>query len=135
MRCLLNNLDLTVTKDGEIFYPNGLNRPDNLNNNERIIINDVDDGDEFIVVVHAKSLSNKKQTYSLISTGCYGGVGIGSDMSASQSFANGNSDVIPKTGESVHEKESGVNTKSSAILTQLSALAVLVNASLGWIIA
>jgi hypothetical protein len=113
MRCLLNNLDLKVMKDGATFFPNGLNKPDKLNNNERIILTNVKDGDEFTVIVNAKSLSGKKQTYSLISTGCYGGIGIGEHLQESAKFANGGTDVS-STGDS------GVGTKSSASSPKLS---------------
>lgn len=126
MKCLLNNLDLTVIKDGITFFPNGLNRPDNLNNNERIILTDVNDGDEFTVVVNAKSLSARKQTYSLISTGCYGGIGIGDNLNESEKFANGGS------SESVHSKgSSSIATKSSASVPKLSAIGFLFT-TIGW---
>ncbi|KAL7513731.1 hypothetical protein ACHAXN_010998 [Cyclotella atomus] len=124
MKCLLNNLDLTVMKDGVAFFPNGLNRPDNLNNNERIILTDVNDGDEFTVVVNAKSLSGRKQTYSLISTGCYGGIGIGGDLKESEKFVNGGSSVSSNGG-------TGVSTKNSASLPKLSAIGLLFT-SVGW---
>lgn len=124
MTCLLNNLDLTVMKDGVAFFPNGLNRPDNLNNNERIILTDVNDGDEFTVVVNAKSLSGRKQTYSLISTGCYGGIGIGGDLKESEKFVNGGSSVSSNGG-------TGVSTKNSASLPKLSAIGLLFT-SVGW---
>lgn len=125
MRCLLNNLDLTVIKDGKVYYPNGRNRPDNLNNNERIIINDVDDGEEFTVVVYAKNLKDKKQTYSLVSTGCYGGVGIGNEMSESQSVASGSSNAASNNGESNYGNVSGVETKSSSSSSKFSSLVEL----------
>ena len=115
MRCLINNLDLTVTKVGapqDLYFPNGLTRSDNLNNNERVIIENVTDGDEFTVTVAATNLGTKKTKYSLISTGCYGGVGIGGGLSESEKFANGGSSNGDSEG-SVHEKEAGVTPMSN----------------------
>ena len=93
------------------YFPNGLAQSDNLNNNERVIIEDVTDGDEFTVIVDATNLGTKKTKYSLISTGCYGGVGIGGGLSESEKFASGGSNVDSE--ESVHDKEAGVQPKSN----------------------
>jgi hypothetical protein len=119
MRCLLNNLDLTVIKDGNTYFPNGLKRPDSLNNNERVVMEDVNDREEFKVVVNAKSISKKSQTYSLIATGCFGGVAINSgDLSESEKFAN----EIENTDPEVGGKQAGVTTKNSGGLTKASAV-------------
>lgn len=72
VRCLLNDLDLSITKNGTstVYYPNGLSSPDTVNNVERIIIDDIQDGDVFIVNVKASNLDRDKQVFSLIVTGC-----------------------------------------------------------------
>ena len=123
MKCLLNDLDLSVLKDGVKYYPNGLIRPDRLNNNERIIIDNVKDGEELSATVDAKSLSNEKQKYSLIASGCLEGVGTADDLSESENFANSNFEVINSdggstavtnsNGGSLHDKEAGVTLNSN----------------------
>lgn len=122
MKCLLNDLDLSVLKDGVKYYPNGLIRPDRLNNNERIIIDKVKDGEELSATVDAKSLSNEKQKYSLITSGCLGGIGTADDLSESENFANSNFDinsdggstaVTYSNGGSLHDKEAGVTLNSN----------------------
>ena len=123
MKCLLNDLDLTVLKDGAKYYPNGLSRPDRLNNNERIIIDNVRDGEELSATVNAKSLTNEKQKYSLIASGCLGGLGTADGFSESENFANSNvgvvnsngglSGVTNSNGGSLHDKEAGVTLNSN----------------------
>jgi len=75
---LVNDLDLTVTKDGDtsgkIYYPNGLDSRDSLNNVERVIIQDVEDRDEFTITVNAFNLDTFSQNFALVATGCFGGV-------------------------------------------------------------
>jgi hypothetical protein len=117
MRCLLNNLDLTVIKDGKFYYPNGLLQPDTINNNERVIMENVQDGDEFTVVVNARSLSKTSQVYSIIATGCFGGVGV--STSDAESFVSGGS------GEGFVEVLGTKNVaKSSADLAKLSRTSI-----------
>ena len=84
-RCLINDLDLTVTRDGDVnqtvYYPNGLNRPDNINNVERIVVDNVDDGETFSIRIRATNLDESSQKFSLVATGCFGGVGNELDTS------------------------------------------------------
>lgn len=75
LRCLVNDLDLTVTDaSGKTYYPNGLASRDNLNNVERVIIEDVEDRDEFTITVDAFNLDTFSQNFALVATGCFGGV-------------------------------------------------------------
>lgn len=75
LRCLVNDLDLTVTDaSGKIHYPNGLASRDNLNNVERVIVEDVEDRDEFTITVDAFNLDTFSQNFALVATGCFGGV-------------------------------------------------------------
>ena len=80
-KCVLNDLDLTVTLSGKIHYPNNLGGPERNNNAERVIIEGVNDGDVATITVAAYNLASKSQFYSLVATGCFGGV-------ANQNFIN-----------------------------------------------
>uniref|UniRef100_A0A7S2HNE7 subtilisin n=1 Tax=Helicotheca tamesis TaxID=374047 RepID=A0A7S2HNE7_9STRA len=73
--CLVNDLDLLVIKKGNrtsdtVFYPNGENRRDNVNNAERVIVPFVQEGDVFEVRVEGTNLANNEQKYALVMTGC-----------------------------------------------------------------
>ena len=67
-------MDLTVELGGKTYYPNNLGRPDRANNAERVIINDVKQGDEATITVSAYNLIQSSQQYSLVATGCFEGV-------------------------------------------------------------
>jgi hypothetical protein len=67
--CLLNNLDLELEVGGTVYYPNGLNGPDVLNNAERIRVS-VTSGDGVTVRVRASNLSSASQNYAMVVTGC-----------------------------------------------------------------
>jgi len=73
-KCLVNNLDLTVRKNSTVYYPNGLNEPDTINNVERVQIFDTKDKDIYTITVHAQNLDTKSQNFALVATGCFGGV-------------------------------------------------------------
>mmetsp|Transcript_36292 Transcript_36292/g.86501 ORF Transcript_36292/g.86501 Transcript_36292/m.86501 type:complete len:936 (-) Transcript_36292:74-2881(-) len=73
-RCVLNDLDLTVTIDGKTYYPNGRDGPDDVNNAERVVVKGVPDGTEAVITVEASNLIQRYQQYSLVATGCFGGV-------------------------------------------------------------
>ena len=72
--CVLNDLDLTVEVGGRTIYPNGLGQPDRHNNAERVIVEGVQDGDEVLITVAGYNLMQSYQKYSLVATGCFGGV-------------------------------------------------------------
>lgn len=75
-KCLLNDLDLYVTKNGDElkYYPNGKSTKDNVNTVERVAIGSgVNDGDVFTIHVEAANLSTKSQRFALVATGCFGG--------------------------------------------------------------
>lgn len=72
--CLLNDLDLDVELQGKKYYPNGRNTPDRDNSVERVIIQGVKDGDVATITVTGYNLMQSSQQYSLVSTGCFGGV-------------------------------------------------------------
>ena len=82
LNCLLHDLDLTVAFRGVTYYPNNLGKPDRRNNAERVIIDDVQNGDVATITVNAHNLARFEQKYSLVATGCFGGV-------ANQLYANG----------------------------------------------
>lgn len=75
-KCLLNDLDLYVTKNGDDlkYYPNGRSTKDSVNTVERVILGSgVVDDDVFTIHVEASNLSTKSQKFALVSTGCFGG--------------------------------------------------------------
>jgi len=74
--CVLNDLDLKVKMgDGRTFGPNGLGGgPDRKNNAERVIIEGVKEGDVATITVEGYNLIRSYQHYSLVATGCFGGV-------------------------------------------------------------
>ena len=77
-RCVINDLDLYVTQDGDDsrtrYYPNGLQNKDNINTVERVVLKNVMDGDSYTLHVRATNLDKSTQNFSLVSTGCFGGV-------------------------------------------------------------
>jgi hypothetical protein len=92
VNCLLHDLDLTVTYGGVTYYancpPGSSNcQPDRRNNAERIIINGVQNLDVATITVTAHNLARYEQNYSLVATGCFGGV-------ANQLYANGECSVF-----------------------------------------
>ena len=73
VKCVVNDLDLLVTKNDEfVSYPNGLTTPDSINNVERIRVS-ANVGDTFSVKVSGTNLATQSQLYSLVATGCFGG--------------------------------------------------------------
>lgn len=76
-RCMLNDLDLFVTKNGGDlkYYPNGRSTKDDVNTVERVSFEDgVSDGDNFTIHVVAENLITQDQQFALVATGCFGGV-------------------------------------------------------------
>lgn len=76
-KCLVNDLDLKVkfaATDEPVFYPNGKNSKDSLNNVERIVVssNEIMEGDVLEVSVSAANLATAMQKFSLAATGCFG---------------------------------------------------------------
>jgi len=71
--CMVNDLDLLVTKDGSgKIYPNGRTTRDSVNNVERVRV-DTEAGDVFTVNVHGRNIggSAPKQKFSLVVSGCF----------------------------------------------------------------
>ena len=86
-RSLVNDLDIRITKDGNIFYPWKLNSDDpslqatrtgdnNLDNVELITIDNPAAGDYVITVTHKGNLVTGSQNYSLVVTGIASGFSI-----------------------------------------------------------
>eukprot|EP00562_Extubocellulus_spinifer_P001757 CAMPEP_0178474814 /NCGR_PEP_ID=MMETSP0696-20121128/2794_1 /TAXON_ID=265572 /ORGANISM="Extubocellulus spinifer, Strain CCMP396" /LENGTH=1296 /DNA_ID=CAMNT_0020102075 /DNA_START=71 /DNA_END=3961 /DNA_ORIENTATION=- len=77
-RCVINDLDLYVTRDGDEsqtrYYPNGLEQEDSINTIERVVLNNVMDGESLTLHVRATNLDESTQKFALVSTGCFGGV-------------------------------------------------------------
>uniref|UniRef100_A0A7S2LEY7 subtilisin n=2 Tax=Leptocylindrus danicus TaxID=163516 RepID=A0A7S2LEY7_9STRA len=68
LKCLLNDLDLTITSEsGETYFANGMNSPDGTNNVERIRTSAFK-GEKFTLDVGASNLSTQNQTYALVIT-------------------------------------------------------------------
>lgn len=87
LNCLLHDLDLLVTLGGTSHYPNNLGKPDRQNNAERVVINGVQNEEVATITVTAHNLARYEQKYSLVATGCFGGV-------ANQLYANGECSVF-----------------------------------------
>jgi hypothetical protein len=75
--CLLNDLDVLVEnvdtsgkRIGNIFYPNGLQAPDRKNNAERVRLR-TNVGSRYRITIKAHNLSTQSQSYSLAATGCF----------------------------------------------------------------
>lgn len=81
-----------MTHEGTTYYANcppgsSTCQPDRRNNAERVIINGVQNGDVATITVTAHNLARYEQQYSLVATGCFGGV-------ANQLYANGECSVF-----------------------------------------
>lgn len=123
-RCLINDLDLSITRDGDvnqtIYYPNGLDRPDNVNNAERIVVDDVGDSETFSLHVRATNLDEASQKFSLVATGCFGGVGNELDTSNNVFM----SDTATSSG-GAGTKSSSLSLSNGAIIAIAVAMAAL----------
>jgi len=80
VKCLVNDLDLTVTNngDGKVYYPNGRRNKDSINNVERIIA-DASDGDTMLITIEAANLDRAEQPFALYLTGCFGSQAFSGD--------------------------------------------------------
>mmetsp|Transcript_11939 Transcript_11939/g.24051 ORF Transcript_11939/g.24051 Transcript_11939/m.24051 type:complete len:956 (+) Transcript_11939:25-2892(+) len=72
--CVLNDLDLSISFQGQTYYPNGQTSPDRTNIVERVVINGVQGGETATISINAYNLAWKSQQYALVATGCFGGV-------------------------------------------------------------
>lgn len=78
-KCLMNDLDLVVTKSSSDatdastlrLFPNGVNDKDDYNNAERVQVDDGEDGDEYVISVVGSNLVTATQDYALVVTGCF----------------------------------------------------------------
>ena len=123
-RCLINDLDLAITKDGDlnqtVYYPNGLNRPDNINNVERIVVDNAGDGETFSLLVRATNLDEASQKFSLVATGCFGGVGNELDTSSNVFLT----DTASSSG-GAGTRSSSLSLSNGAIIAIAVTMAVL----------
>jgi len=67
---LINDIDLTVMWRGNFYFPNGRSGPDRNNNAERIILENVAEGDRVMVNVNAHNLQSSTMKYALVLTYC-----------------------------------------------------------------
>eukprot|EP00804_Cyclotella_cryptica_P013914 CCRYP_002444-RC/>CCRYP_002444-RC protein AED:0.08 eAED:0.08 QI:101/0.77/0.6/1/0.77/0.7/10/144/934 len=100
-----------VTLGGVTYYPNGLGQPDRRNNAERVIISEVMNKDVATITVTAFNLARYEQKYSLVATGCFGGV-------ANQLFASGQCSVF----ECDNSKNERIRTILLCILIPLGVI-------------
>jgi len=70
--CLVNQLHLTVVKDGRTYYPNGLTHPDTINNSQRIRIPTEPGGNLTVHVTASKRNFAPSQKFALVVSGCIG---------------------------------------------------------------
>ena len=71
--CMINDLDLLVTKSGSgSTFPNGRSSRDSVNNVERVRVS-ASPGDVFAVTVNARNLGDgvSSQKFSLVASGCF----------------------------------------------------------------
>lgn len=87
--CLIDDLDLYITKGDTTYYPNGLNKRDTLHSTERVRISS-SDGETVSVTVEATNIVVRTRQYALVVTGCFGGVANELDTSKS-AFLNDDS--------------------------------------------
>ena len=115
--CVLNDLDMYVTKNGDstTYYPNGRTSRDSINNAERIRIDNVQDGDEYVVHVSGTNLESTSQNYSLVITGCFEQMIFNPMVEASTEG------TAPKNttdeGESVYKSSDNVKTSCMHFVT------------------
>mmetsp|Transcript_2624 Transcript_2624/g.1650 ORF Transcript_2624/g.1650 Transcript_2624/m.1650 type:complete len:133 (-) Transcript_2624:228-626(-) len=71
--CLVNDVDLQVTntQTGKTYFPNGRSSRDTVNNAERVIVENVKEGDTFEITVTGTNLSDERQKYAIAFTGCF----------------------------------------------------------------
>jgi len=71
-KCVLNDLDLTLRRvwNKYLYYPNGLDKSDRVNNAERVIIHDVSPSDAYEIIVTATNLAVEPHQFSLVVSGC-----------------------------------------------------------------
>lgn len=95
---ILNDIDLEVeNSDGKVFYPNGLNEADNFNVIERVRVNDVTDGEKYIIRIVGTNLIQSSILYSLTVTGCFK---VSSKQSSNTFFIEpGNDDTTDENEE------------------------------------
>ena len=72
-KCLINDLDLYITKNHDKYFPNGLDKRDEQNTVERVRIEDAEQDDVYNIHINAINLDdeNKTQQYALVFTGCF----------------------------------------------------------------
>mmetsp|Transcript_32229 Transcript_32229/g.49831 ORF Transcript_32229/g.49831 Transcript_32229/m.49831 type:complete len:434 (+) Transcript_32229:641-1942(+) len=78
-KCLVNDLDLTVTTGGRVAYPNGRQRADRRNNAERVVLprDALVDGQTVRVGVRATNINRESFAYALVVVGCIDAAGTG----------------------------------------------------------
>lgn len=125
-RCLINDLDLTITREGDAnqtrFYPNGLDQADKVNNVERIVVEYVGDGEAISLHVRATNLDEASQKFSLVATGCFGGVGNELDTS-NNVFVT---DTSASSGSGTGVRSSSLGLSNGAIIAISVTMAALV---------
>jgi subtilisin family serine protease len=113
--CMLNDLDLYVTKSGgSRYYPNGLDSADTINNAERVQIRNP--SGTYTIYVEASDLI-QAQEYSLSVTGCFttGGNGSGGSGSGGSIGGGGDNDNENTTGGGGNSSETNCPDGSGRI--------------------
>jgi len=95
--CVINNLDLKVTKPSAIYYPNGLSGADNINNAERVRISNPTNGVTYTATVTATNINTATQKYSIVASGCYS---AGGETDAPSAAPSGEPSAAPSAAPS-----------------------------------
>ncbi|GMI15072.1 hypothetical protein TrVE_jg13961 [Triparma verrucosa] len=74
-KCLMNDLDLSMSRGATTYYPNKVTassnpRRDELNNAEKIVIPNTSNGENYMLTVKARNIQTLSQKYSLVVSGC-----------------------------------------------------------------
>lgn len=95
VRCLVNDLDLSVTKnDGSrVYYPNGRGNKDSINNVERVIV-PASEGDNMRITIEAANLDRSEQPFALYLTGCFGSRAYSGDAQPTGQGMDRNTKII-----------------------------------------
>eukprot|EP00804_Cyclotella_cryptica_P011584 CCRYP_012102-RA/>CCRYP_012102-RA protein AED:0.01 eAED:0.01 QI:401/0.87/0.88/1/0.75/0.66/9/4552/1275 len=137
-KCLVNDIDLLVEniQSTTKYYPNGLSRPDRVNNVERVRIKSYAFGKKYRVTVSTNMLGPgySEQKISLVVTGCFGAAVLSKDQQTPETTTTTQFRELATTYSSnrkqagnmfaIQAKTDGIHITSFAVHTLLSGKTV-----------
>ena len=70
--CVVNDMDLKIQRQGgSTYYPNGLSGRDDVNNVERVRIDNPSNGGVYVATVTATQITTPNQKFSVVASGCF----------------------------------------------------------------